>query len=86
MSHADPIQSLLDGHADWVVVRPDGSMVVDTEPPGALLPGSFNPLHEGHVQLAAAAAAVFGNQVAYELSVVNVDKPLLEASEISPTS
>ncbi len=82
VSHADPIQSLLDGHADWVVVRPDGSMVVDAETPGTLLPGSFNPLHEGHVQLAAAAAAVFGNQVAYELSVVNVDKPPLEATEI----
>ena len=81
-SHSDPIQRLLDGHVDWVVVRPDGSMAVDSEPPAAMLPGSFNPLHDGHVKLAAAAKDNFGSTVAYELSVVNVDKPPLEYAEI----
>ncbi len=82
VSHGDPIQGLLDKQADWVVVRPDGTMVADAEAPAALLPGSFNPLHEGHVKLASAAEDAFGNPVAYELSVVNVDKPPLEAAEI----
>ncbi len=81
-SHPDPIQALLDGHADWVVARPDGSTAADVEAPAALLPGSFNPLHEGHIKLAAAAEDVLGKPVAFELSVVNVDKPPLEASEI----
>ena len=80
--HADPIQRLLDGDASWITVHPDGSMAVDADPPGALLPGSFNPLHDGHVQLAEAAAAVLDAPVAYELSVVNVDKPPLEITEI----
>ena len=81
-SHSDPVQRLLDGHADWVVIRPDGAAVVDAEPPAALLPGSFNPLHQGHIELAAAAKRVLANPVAFELSVVNVDKPPLEAAEI----
>ena len=80
--HADPIQRLLDGDAGWVTVRPDGAMVADADPPRVLLPGSFNPLHQGHVELAAAAGAALGAPVAYELSVVNVDKPLLTVDEV----
>ena len=80
--HADPIQRLLDGEARWVTAHPDGRMVVDGDPPQALLPGSFNPLHKGHVELATAAGDVLGVPVAYELSVVNVDKPPLEVAEI----
>ena len=80
--HADPIESLLNGDANWVVIGPDGNSVVDIEPPKYLLPGSFNPLHEGHIKLAAAAANVFGGPMAFELSVTNVDKPPLAAAEI----
>ena len=80
--HAPPIQRLLDGSARWVTVHPDGRMVVDADAPQALLPGSFNPLHQGHVQLAAAAAVTLAAPVAYELAVVNVDKPPLEVAEV----
>ena len=80
--HADPIQRLLNGDARWVTVHPDGAMAVDADPPRALLPGSFNPLHQGHVQLAAAAGAALGAPVAYELSVANVDKPSLTVDEV----
>ena len=79
--HADPIQRLLNGDARWVTVHPDGAMAVDADPPQALLPGSFNPLHQGHVELAASGAAL-GTPVAYELSVVNVDKPSLTIDEV----
>lgn len=80
--HDDPIQRLLDGNARWVTVHPDGAMAVDADPPQALLPGSFNPLHQGHVELAAAASTALGAPVAYELSVVNVDKPPLTVDEV----
>jgi hypothetical protein len=51
-------------------------------PAGALiLPGSFNPVHEGHWQLAGAASAVTGRPVAFEISVVNVDKAELDIEE-----
>ena len=81
-NHGDPIQRLLAGDASWVMVHSDGSMVADADPPTALLPGSFNPLHDGHTQLAAAGAATLGVPVAYELSVLNVDKPPLAPAEV----
>ncbi len=80
--HAHPMQRLLDGEARWVTVHPDGRMAVDAAAPLALLPGSFNPLHQGHTRLAAAAAGTLATPVAYELSVVNVDKPPLTIAEI----
>ena len=48
----------------------------------AVLPGSFNPLHDGHRGLAAAAAAMCGREVLFELSVTNVDKPPLAEDEL----
>ena len=80
--HGNPIQRLLDGNADWVTVHPDGRMAVDADPPAALLPGSFNPLHDGHIRLAAAGSETLGLPAAYELSVVNVDKPPLTIDEV----
>jgi hypothetical protein len=49
---------------------------------GGLLPGSFNPLHEGHWRLARVAADIIGEPVVFELSVVNVDKPQLTVAEV----
>ncbi len=45
--------------------------------PLAILPGSFNPLHEGHRTLAAAVEQKYGRAIHFELSRTNVDKPEL---------
>lgn len=45
--------------------------------PSLLLPGSFNPVHDGHWQLHTIAEALTGKSAAFELSIVNVDKPPL---------
>ncbi len=82
MRHADPVRRLLDSDARWVTVHPDGRMVVDGDAPQALLPGSFNPLHAGHTELAEVSSNILGVPVAYELSVSNVDKPPLAAAEV----
>ena len=79
--HPAPLAQLLSGESDWVVSR-GGSMVVEGEAPGALLPGSFSPLHVGHRGLAEAAGKMSGTEVGFELSVTNVDKPALQESEI----
>jgi nicotinic acid mononucleotide adenylyltransferase len=72
-----------DAEVRYVLVEPNGSAWenADLELP-ALLPGSFNPKHEGHELLAEAAAAQTGREVIYEISVVNVDKPPLDEDEV----
>ena len=45
--------------------------------PKVLLSGSFNPLHDGHLGMAEAAAHITDGPIAFELSTFNVDKPPL---------
>jgi len=49
----------------------------------AILPGSFNPIHEGHRRLRNAAETFLECRTYYELSISNVDKPALTADEVS---
>jgi len=80
-AHHDPIQRLLLGEVRTVTVYPDGRLVEDEPLPTGvgILPGSFNPLHIGHVGLAQVAGAMLGAEVLFEISVRNVDKqPLCE--------
>ncbi len=82
----DLLRGLLDADADGaprsLTVHGDGRALADEPVAGALLPGSFNPLHDGHRGLADVASDAAGLPVAYELSVVNVDKPPLDLPEI----
>lgn len=80
--HAHPIQRLLSGEVESVLVHSDGRMAVDEPIAAPLLPGSFRPLHYGHRQLAQVASQMLGKEVVYELSVVNVDKPPLAEEEV----
>jgi len=43
--------------------------------PKLFLPTSMNPLHEGHMKMAAMASQIAKADCCYELSVLNVDKP-----------
>jgi len=81
----DPIGELQqESGPGWLLVHSDGQIEVEGEiEPGApLLPGSFNPLHHGHEQLARVAAHLLSREVTYELAIVNVDKPPLSVPEV----
>src|SRR5262249_12830809 len=45
----DTIDQLLAGELDRITVQPDGQMMLSAPQPFVLFPGSFNPMHEGHV-------------------------------------
>jgi len=78
----DPIRKLVVGEVRRVVVAPDGAMHSDGPTIKAALSGAFHPMHDGHRELARVASEMLGREVAFELSVTNVDKPPLDFTEI----
>ena len=78
----DTIDQLLAGEHDRVTVQPDGQMMLSAPPSPVLLPGSFNPLHAGHVSLARVAEELRQLPSAFEISVTNVDKPPLAGETV----
>lgn len=78
----DPIDQLLAGALDRVTVQPDGQMVLSAPQPFLMLPGSFNPVHAGHVLLARVAEELKQQPLAFEISVTNVDKPPLAGTTV----
>ena len=86
LRHPNAIQRLLSEDVDLVFVEEEGAMSpmeAGSPAPLAVLPGSFNPLHDGHRQLARVAMELTGLDVVYELAVENVDKPPLAEAEIT---
>jgi hypothetical protein len=77
-----PIDRLLAGEHDRVTVQPDGQMLLSAPQPAVLFPGSFNPMHDGHVSLARVAEELRQQPLAFELSVTNVDKPPLAVETV----
>jgi nicotinamide mononucleotide (NMN) deamidase PncC len=78
----DTIDQLLAGELDRVTVQPDGQMMLSAPQPVVLFPGSFNPMHEGHVLLARVAEEHKQQPFAFEISVTNVDKPPLAGETV----
>jgi len=78
----DTIDRLLAGELDRVTVQPDGQIMLSAPPPFVLFPGSFNPMHEGHVSLARVAEELRQQPLAFEISVTNVDKPPLAGETV----
>lgn len=70
------------GEIAWFRRGPEGETSPFAAVPTALLSGAFNPLHKGHRRLAQAAGRNLGARIDFEVSILNVDKPAIAASEI----
>jgi nicotinic acid mononucleotide adenylyltransferase len=82
VANVDAIDQLLAGELDRVTAQPDGQLILSAPGPAVLMPGSFNPLHTGHVLLARAAEEIAQQPLAFEISVTNVDKPPLTGETV----
>jgi Cytidylyltransferase-like len=78
----DTIDQLLAGQFDRITAQPDGQMMLSAPRPLVLLPGSFNPVHAGHMLLARVAEELRQQPMAFEISVTNVDKPPLAGETV----
>jgi hypothetical protein len=77
VASVDSIDQLLAGEVDRVTAQPDGQMTLSMPHLPVLMPGSFNPMHAGHMLLARVAEELRQQPLAFEISVINVDKPPL---------
>jgi hypothetical protein len=78
----ESLARLYRGEVKRLCVGVDGVFIEEAENPSLLLPGSFNPVHEGHLGMAAVAARRAGLPIAFEMTIDNVDKPSLIVEEI----
>lgn len=63
--------------------RPADGLAAEMPAAGMLVfPGSFDPLHEGHLRMAIVAQEIAQQPLDFELSVTNVDKPSLDYLEM----
>jgi hypothetical protein len=76
------LAAFLRGELHSILIDLDGQARAEATPPSALVSGAFNPLHEGHRGLLRATATIVGGPVAFELSIINVDKPALADKEV----
>ena len=77
------LASLFVGESRAMRAVPQGGRGGGVPAPGSVVfPGSFDPLHDGHRLMARLAEEIAEGPVAFELSITNVDKPMLDFIEI----
>ncbi|MEM7111859.1 MAG: hypothetical protein AAF614_05460 [Chloroflexota bacterium] len=76
------VHQLLDHTVPYLGIYPDGRIRSSNINPQILLSGSFNPLHDGHIQMAKAASELLNKPVAFEIPAINADKPALAAASV----
>ena len=65
-----------------LLISSDGTATENLPSHPLVLAGSFNPLHDGHRSMLSAASQIVDRPAYYEISIVNVDKPVLPPVEL----
>ncbi|ONI31495.1 hypothetical protein PRUPE_1G316800 [Prunus persica] len=82
-SEDEELEQLINGKICFKVYPFSSEPHMSTAERKIILPGSFNPLHEGHMKLLEVATSLCGNSYpCFEISAVNADKPPLSTSQI----
>ena len=73
------LPGLLNGRNPWVAYDlPAVEEASPTETPKLVLPGSFRPLHGGHLAMAEVASRIVGTPCGFEISLFHPEKPPLD--------
>ena len=76
------IERLYAGKIGAIVISSNGEVSESLPCHPLVLAGSFNPLHQGHRRMLEAASLAVGGPTYYEISISNVDKPVLPEAEL----
>ncbi|MCL7037417.1 hypothetical protein MKW94_010362 [Papaver nudicaule] len=77
------LQQLIDGEICMKVYPFSSGKYTSNSERKIVLPGSFNPLHDGHLKLLEVARSICGDGLpCFEISAINADKPPLTVSQI----
>lgn len=77
VSNIEPAREVI-ATPDWQELLIGSSLVTDKLDSVAVFPGAFNPPHDGHMTMAKIAEQQLGQKVAFEISILNVDKAPLD--------
>ncbi|KAL9830316.1 putative Cytidyltransferase-like domain, rossmann-like alpha/beta/alpha sandwich [Arabidopsis thaliana] len=83
-SEEEELEQLIDGKICFKICPFSKESYGSDKDRKIILPGSFNPLHDGHLKLLEAAMSVSeaGGYPCFEISALNADKPSLTVTEI----